>query len=140
MGYEYKAVGAPEKGRKRRGAKTRSDRVAAALEDILQVEATDGWEYLRTDLIPVEERSGWFGRGQEAHRAVMVFRRALEAPAVQASAPVAASARPIARPDPAPEATAPGSAPDTRPQPLAATRTDPVGEDTDPAARRLVAD
>ncbi|MEL6478018.1 MAG: hypothetical protein AAFR17_11895 [Pseudomonadota bacterium] len=75
MSYEYKAVGGPEKGRRKRGAKSRSDRVAAALEDILAREAVEGWEYLRTDLIPVEERRGWLGRSQEIHRAVLVFRR-----------------------------------------------------------------
>ena len=75
MQYEYKAIGAPEKGRRRRGAKTRSDKVAAAVEDLLVREGSEGWEYLRTDLFPVEERRGWLGRSREYHRAVMVFRR-----------------------------------------------------------------
>ncbi|MEM7059045.1 MAG: hypothetical protein AAF557_15775 [Pseudomonadota bacterium] len=85
MAYEYKCVGAPEKGKRRRGAKTRSDRVANAMEITIQAEAVDGWEYLRTDLIPIEERSGMFKRPQEVHRAVMVFRRALgrEAPSMR---------------------------------------------------------
>lgn len=77
MAFEYKVVGAPEKGQRKRGARSRSDRVAAAFEERLQAEAVDGWEYLRTDLIPVEERSSLFGRREEVHRAVMVFRRAL---------------------------------------------------------------
>ena len=76
MAFEYKVVGAPEKPRRRRGARTRSDRVAVAFEQILDVEATDGWEYLRTDLVPVEE-GGFLSRRKEVHRAVMVFRRAL---------------------------------------------------------------
>ncbi|MEM7236723.1 MAG: hypothetical protein AAF501_02700 [Pseudomonadota bacterium] len=75
MAIEYKTVGAPERGRRRKGSKTRSDKVAAAMEDILRREAVDGWVYLRTDLIPVEERSGLFGRTREVHRAVMVFCR-----------------------------------------------------------------
>lgn len=77
MGYEYKCVGAPEKGKRKRGAKTRSDRVANAMEITIQAEAVDGWEYLRTDLIPIEERAGMFKRAQEVHRAVLVFRREL---------------------------------------------------------------
>ena len=81
MGYEYKCIGAPERPKRKRGAKTRSDRLAAAMEDLISAEAVDGWEYLRTDLVPVEERSGWFSRSQEVHRAVLVFRRAKEAPA-----------------------------------------------------------
>lgn len=76
MEYEYKCVAAPEKARRRRGARTRTDRVAGAMEDILKTEAVDGWEYQRTDLLPVEEKSGWFGRSHEVHRAVLVFRRA----------------------------------------------------------------
>lgn len=83
MEYEYKVVGAPEKGRRRRGARTRSDRVAAAFEEVLRAEAVDGWEYLRTDLVPVEEKPGFLRRREEVHRAVMVFRRPLE----QAAAP-----------------------------------------------------
>ena len=78
MAFEYKTVGAPEKGKRQRGARSQSDRVAVAFGEVLQDEAVDGWEYLRTDLLPVTERAGWFGRGHEVHRAVMVFRRSLD--------------------------------------------------------------
>ena len=78
MTFEYKAIGAPEKATRKRGLRSQSDRVALAFEEILQAEAVDGWEYLRTDLLPVTERAGWFGRGHEVHRAVMVFRRPLD--------------------------------------------------------------
>jgi hypothetical protein len=78
MTFEYKTVGAPEKGKRQRGARSQSDRVAAAFDEVLQDEAVDGWEYLRTDLLPVTERSGWFGGAHEVHRAVMVFRRSLD--------------------------------------------------------------
>ncbi len=78
MTFEYKAIGAPEKAKRKRGLRSQSDRVALAFEEILQAEAVDGWEYLRTDLLPVTERAGWFGRGHEVHRAVMVFRRPLD--------------------------------------------------------------
>ncbi len=73
--YEYKCVGAPEKVRRAKGAKTRTDRVAIALQEVIQAEADQGWEYLRTDLVPVEEKSGMFSRPREIHRAVLVFRR-----------------------------------------------------------------
>ncbi len=78
MSFEYKTVGAPERAKRKRGLRSRSDRVAAAFEEILQAEAVDGWEYLRTDLLPVIESAGWFKRGHEVHRAVMVFRRPLD--------------------------------------------------------------
>lgn len=75
--YEYKCVGAPEKGKRGKRVRTRSDRVATAMQEIIADEAVDGWEYLRTDLVPVEEKSGIFSRVQEVHRAVLVFRRML---------------------------------------------------------------
>ncbi|MEM8842220.1 MAG: hypothetical protein AAGD47_10640 [Pseudomonadota bacterium] len=97
MALEYKTVGAPLRGRRKRGAKTRSDKVAAAMQEVLEREAVDGWQYLRTDLIPIEERRGWFGRAQEVHRAVMVFFRDVSVPPAAQSAahPAAAGAGPV---------------------------------------------
>ena len=87
MTFEYKAIGAPEKAKRKRGLRSQSDRVALAFEEILQAEAVDGWEYQRTDLLPVTESGGWFRRGHEVHRAVMVFRRPLDrAPPVEIEA------------------------------------------------------
>lgn len=79
MDYEYKCVGAPERPRRSRRAKTPSDRLASAMQKIIEEEAVNGWEYMRTDLLPVTEKSSFLGRTQEVHRAVMVFRRDLEA-------------------------------------------------------------
>ncbi len=108
MTYEYKTVGAPEKARRKRGLRRQSDRVAAAFEEILRAEAVDGWEYQRTDLLPMTESAGWFRRGHEVHRAVMVFRRPLdrvspvESEATPRQAPVAPpAATPVAPTAPA---------------------------------------
>ena len=106
MTYEYKIVGAPEKGKRKRGMRRRSDRVAAAFADIIKSEAVDGWEYLRTDLLPIIEGAGWFRRGREVNRAVMVFRRMrdrakAESTAIQRRAP---SVVPPATPPEAPAA------------------------------------
>ena len=100
MTFEYKAIGAPERAKRKRGLRSQSDRVAAAFEEVLRAEAVDGWEYLRTDLLPVTERAGWFRRGHEVHRAVMVFRR----PLAQA-APVESEATPRQAPVAPPAAT-----------------------------------
>ncbi|MEM6490233.1 MAG: hypothetical protein AAF677_18525 [Pseudomonadota bacterium] len=75
MNYEYKVIAAPEARRKRRGAGGPGDRIAASMADTLTAEANDGWEYLRTDVLPVRERGGWFSRSEEVYRAVLVFRR-----------------------------------------------------------------
>lgn len=74
MTFEYKCVGAPERPKRLRGT-SRSDRVALAMQEVINAEAVDGWEYLRTDLVPVEEKPGFFSRTQEVHRAVLIFRR-----------------------------------------------------------------
>jgi hypothetical protein len=107
MSFEYKTVGAPERAKRKRGLRTGSDRAAAAFDDVLQAEAVDGWEYLRTDLLPVTDRAGWFGRAREMHRAVMVFRRPLKRAqesetAVSTRAAPAATlvAAPAAKPEP----------------------------------------
>lgn len=92
--YEYKCVGAPEKAKRSRGAKTRTDRVAHAMQELINREAVNGWEYLRTDLLPVEEKSGLFSRSSEAHRAVLVFRRSVG----EARRP--GDLRPLAEPEP----------------------------------------
>jgi hypothetical protein len=74
MTFEYKCVGGPERPKRQRGI-SRSERVALAMQEIIRAEAVDGWEYLRTDLVPVEEKAGLFSRTHEVHRAVLVFRR-----------------------------------------------------------------
>lgn len=77
MAYEYKTVGGPERGKRRRDCHTPSQRAAAAMEELIQAEAQEGWEYLRTDLIAVEERPGFLSRRQVMHCSVLVFRRAV---------------------------------------------------------------
>ena len=123
MEYEYKCIAAPEKARRRRGAKTRTDRVALAIEEILQAECTGGWEYLRADLIPVEEKNGFFSRTQEVHRAILIFRRAIRAQGATALQTQAAAVAPQA---PA-VAPAPIAAPVQVQQPAPAVSPQPEG-------------
>src|SRR5690625_1018622 len=81
MSYEYKCVGAPEEPRRQRGVRAWSDRAALAMQEVITAEAVDGWEYLRTDLLPVEEKDGFFSRARRTQRAVLIFRREIgEAP------------------------------------------------------------
>ncbi|MEM9148259.1 MAG: hypothetical protein AAGC57_18995 [Pseudomonadota bacterium] len=75
MDFDYKTVAGPERAKKRKGCRTPSERVAGAMEDLIRAEAAEGWEYLRTDLVPVEERAGLFSRRQSIHCAVLIFRR-----------------------------------------------------------------
>jgi hypothetical protein len=91
MTFEYKCVGGPERPKRLRGTRSRSERVALAMQEIINIEAVDGWEYQRTDLVPVEEKAGLFSRAHDVHRAVLIFRRERSA-ARPAHAPMQAPA------------------------------------------------
>lgn len=114
MSIEYKCVAAPERVKRRRGAKTKTERVAQTIEEILAEEAVGGWEYLRTDLIPIEESGGLFGRRHEVHRAVLIFARDRDGQRVRPGFSAAAEpAHPAAMPahSAVPEPTAASRAP-----------------------------
>lgn len=72
--YEFKVVPAPAKGRKARGVKGSEGRFAHALETVMNELAAEGWEFLRTETLPSEERSGLTSTST-TFRSVMVFRR-----------------------------------------------------------------
>ncbi|WP_270729127.1 DUF4177 domain-containing protein [Shimia sp. Alg240-R146] len=74
MIYEYKVVPAPSKGQKARGVRSSEGRFANALEAAMNTLAADGWEFLRTETLPSEERSGLTSTATK-YRSVMVFRR-----------------------------------------------------------------
>ena len=74
MIYEYKVVPAPTKGQKARGIKGADGRFANALEAKMNTLAADRWEFLRTETLPSEERSGLTSTATK-YRSVMVFRR-----------------------------------------------------------------
>lgn len=87
--YEYKVVPAPARGDKARGLKTPVERFAATLATVMNDLARDGWDYVRADTLPSEERSGLTKRTTVYH-SVLVFRRALAAaPAPALAAPAA---------------------------------------------------
>lgn len=72
--FEYKAVPAPNSGTKAKGIKTREDRFALSMTEALNEMAADGWEYVRAEMLPVEERKGLTGT-QTTYQNVLIFRR-----------------------------------------------------------------
>ena len=74
--YEYKIVPAPRKGHKAKGVKGAEARFALALETVMNDFGAAGWDYMRTDILPVEERQGLTGR-TTTFRHLLVFRRPL---------------------------------------------------------------
>ena len=74
--FEYKIVPSPRKGEKSRGAKTTPDRFALALTTLMNRLGQDGWEYLRADTLPCDERVGFTG-SKTTFQSMLVFRREL---------------------------------------------------------------
>ncbi|WP_424940174.1 DUF4177 domain-containing protein [Aliiroseovarius sp. S253] len=72
--YEYQVIPAPRKGKKSRGVKGSEARFALAMQEALNEAGAEGWEYLRTDTLPSEERSGLTGR-TTVYQNMLVFRR-----------------------------------------------------------------
>lgn len=76
--FEFKVVPAPARAIKQRGARTGAERFAMTLAQVMNAEARDGWEYLRAETLPSEERTG-FTKRTTVYHTLLVFRRALDA-------------------------------------------------------------
>jgi hypothetical protein len=74
--FEYKVIPAPARGEKERGLKAGVDRFAHTLSGVMNDMAVQGWEYLRAETLPAEERTGLTGKTTVYHN-LLVFRRAL---------------------------------------------------------------
>jgi hypothetical protein len=72
--YEYRVIPAPRKGEKAKGIKTPEARMAQAMETRLNAFGEEGWEYVRSDVVPMEERSGLTSKSVSYHT-VLIFRR-----------------------------------------------------------------
>lgn len=82
--FEYKVIPAPKRGEKARGVKTTEDRFAHALTSLMNQLGAEGWDYVRADSLPCEERVGFTG-SKTTFQNVLVFRRVIEGAAGDAS-------------------------------------------------------
>lgn len=105
--YEYKVLPAPKRGEKLRGVKTTEDRFALTLTQLMNSLGAEGWDYVRADTLPCDERAGLTGT-KTTYQNMLVFRRPL---AVADIAPAFNTLRTM------PE-SAPHSAPEPEPAPL----------------------
>ncbi|MEL7013926.1 MAG: DUF4177 domain-containing protein, partial [Pseudomonadota bacterium] len=78
--FEYKVTPAPARGQKGAGIKGAEARFAHGLETVINAHAAEGWDYLRAEILPSEERQG-LTSSHIVYRSVLVFRR----PVVEAS-------------------------------------------------------
>jgi hypothetical protein len=108
--FEYKVIPAPKRGEKARGVKSTEDRFAYALTQLMNSLGAEGWDYVRADALPCEERVGLTGT-KTTFQNVLVFRRALSgAEAAQPMRLLLQEAAPAPRLGPA-EAPLPNAAP-----------------------------
>ena len=73
--FEYKTICAPRKALKFKGVKGTEERYARTLTDVINTQAADGWEYLRAESLPVDEKIGLIGKTAERYFSLLVFRR-----------------------------------------------------------------
>ena len=86
--HEYTVIPAPPRADKVRGARSPADRFSATLAQVLNDMARQGWEYVRAETLPSEERSGIASRNTVWNN-VLIFRRSLHAQEAASEAPAA---------------------------------------------------
>lgn len=74
--FEYKVIPAPKRGEKARGVRTTEERFALALMHVMNDLGAEGWDYVRADALPCDERVGLTG-SRTVFLNVLVFRRVL---------------------------------------------------------------
>ena len=75
--FEYRVVPAPKQGLKAKGVRSNEERFAHALEVMMNDLGAQGWDYVRADILPAEERQGLTGR-VTVYQNMLVFRRVVE--------------------------------------------------------------
>ena len=93
--FEYRAIPAPTRGTKARGAKSTEDRFALSITEALNEMAEEGWEYVRAETLPCDERKGLTGT-QTTYQNILIFKRFR-----QSAQPLPLDARTTSRPLPA---------------------------------------
>lgn len=82
--FEYQVIPAPTKGEKARGVRTGAERFALSLAAVMNRMGREGWDYVRAESLPCEEKSGWTRRTTVMQH-VLVFRRVLSDDGARAS-------------------------------------------------------
>jgi len=98
--FEYKAIAAPTRARKFKGVKGTAAQFAMVLSELMNDMASDGWEYLRSDSLPVDEKAGLLKARVETYHTMLIFRRAKDQPAEMAGLIEDHSAEPEMAPKP----------------------------------------
>ncbi|MEM6479525.1 MAG: DUF4177 domain-containing protein [Pseudomonadota bacterium] len=97
--FEYRVVPAPVKAKRVRGLKGKGAQFAHTVEEMMNELGADGWEYLRADTLPAEERQGLTSK-TTVFQNMLVFRRQTASPSAREAISKPAAA-PLALPAPA---------------------------------------
>lgn len=97
--FEFKVIPAPRRAEKARGLKTTADRFAQTLSQVMNDLAREGWEYLRADTLPCEERTGLTGKST-SYQTMLIFRRAVSAKVAEPVASLPPVQMPVELPAP----------------------------------------
>lgn len=73
--FEYKVIPTPRRPRRAKGVKGVPAQFANVLTEAINAEAADGWEFYKTETLPMEARPSLFRAPVESFQSVMVFRR-----------------------------------------------------------------
>lgn len=85
--FEYKLVKAPQKSNKYSGLNKLDDKFAHTLMDSMNDIASDGWQFLRKEVMTETKRRGFFGRKSTSHD-YLVYRRQLRGSGMSMDTPV----------------------------------------------------
>ncbi|MGB0498375.1 MAG: hypothetical protein ACPGID_08550 [Rubricella sp.] len=78
---EYKTIPAPTTARKVRGVKRADERMALTLTDVLNAQSAEGWEFIGSETIVTEQKSGMLSRKELRETSFLVFCRETRKPA-----------------------------------------------------------
>lgn len=111
--FEYTVMPAPDRGSRNKSARTPTERYALALSEAINEMAVEGWEYVRAETLPSDERSGIASRQTLWHH-LLIFRRPLAVEVEVLAQPRAAEPQPV---KPAPSVATPATAVIETPEP-----------------------
>jgi hypothetical protein len=76
LNYEYRVIPAPRRAVKAKAISKSDERFALSLSMLMNEMGREGWEYVRADTLPMDERSGLAGT-KTSYMNMLVFRRVI---------------------------------------------------------------
>ena len=76
--YEYNVLPAPRRTKRAKGVKGEPARFAYNLTELMNLQAAEGWEYFKSETLPMEAKAGMFKGVTETFQTVLIFRRLIE--------------------------------------------------------------